>query len=77
MFSIMGLFFAVMILGFVVKVLGLAFRAAWGIGKFFAVVVFFPIMLVVMVVVGLMKIALPLLIVGVILSLVLPKLKDR
>ena len=63
------IFFVLMIVVFG-KMIGFALRASWGIMKLLCTVIFFPVILIGMVVGGLMYIAFPLLIVGGIIALV-------
>ena len=64
------LLFIICLIAFIVKAGGFALEATWGITKFLVGVVFFPIVLVIMVVAGLAAIALPvLLIAGLVLML--------
>lgn len=55
------------------KIIGFAIKAAWGISKIVCTVVLLPLFLVGLVLVGLIKIALPVLLVVGIVSLLIPK----
>ena len=59
----------------VIKLISLSIRAAWGIAKLIFFVIGFPVILLVLLAVGLIYLAVPLLIIGLILSFVLPKHK--
>lgn len=57
------LLFIFLMLGIFGKLIGLAFRATWGITKIFFRLIFLPVVLIGLVLAGLMYIALPLLVV--------------
>lgn len=57
------LLFVMTLVAVVLKLIGLAFKATWGIAKVIASIVVFPLTLVVMVCTGLIGIAFPILIV--------------
>ena len=57
------LLFIFLIFGVFGKLIGLAFRATWGITKIFFRLIFLPVVLIGLVLAGLMYIALPLLVV--------------
>ena len=57
------LFFIFLMFGVFGKLIGLAFRATWGITKIFFRLIFLPVVLIGLVLAGLMYIALPLLVV--------------
>ena len=59
----------------VIKLISLSIRAAWGITNLIFFVIGFPVILLVLLAVGLIYLAVPLLIIGLILSFVLPKHK--
>ena len=64
------LLFIIFMIGFLFKGIGMAFEFSWGLIKVLLTVVFWPIILIGMVVLGLIKIALPLLIIAGIIMLV-------
>ena len=68
------LIFLVMMILVFVKILGFAIRAAWGVSKIVCTVVFLPLLLVGLVLIGLVKIALPILLIVGGVSLLLPKI---
>ncbi len=57
------LLFIFLMIGVFGKLIGLAFRATWGITKIFFRLIFLPVILIGLVMAGLMYIALPLLVV--------------
>lgn len=65
-----SLIFAICMIGFIWKLFIFGVKAFWGIFKLLCSVVFFPVILIGMVVGGLMYIAFPLLIIGGIIVLV-------
>lgn len=70
MLTIFLIFLTVSIFG---KLALFAFKATWKIGKAILLLVFLPIILIVLLVVGLLYLALPILIIVGIVSLILPK----
>ena len=56
------------------KLLGFAIKAAWGVSKIVCTVVFLPLLLIGMVIIGLVKIALPILLIVGCVSFLLPKI---
>ncbi len=66
----LSLIFAICMIGFIWKLFIFGVKASWGILKLLCSVVFFPVILIGMVVGGLMYIAFPLLIIGGIIVLV-------
>ena len=68
--KMLSLLFAICMIWFVGKFFVFGLRASWGIMKLLCTVIFFPVILIGMVVGGLMYIAFPLLIVGGIIALV-------
>ncbi|MCI5502689.1 MAG: hypothetical protein SPI87_07085 [Anaerobutyricum sp.] len=68
------LIFLVMMILVFGKILGFAIRAAWGVSKIVCTVVFLPLLLVGLVLIGLVKIALPILLIVGGVSLLLPKI---
>ena len=68
------LIFLVMMILVFGKILGFAIRAAWGVSKIVCTVVFLPVLLVGLVLIGLVKIALPILLIVGGVSLLLPKI---
>ena len=68
--KMLSLLFTICIIWFVGKFFVFGLRASWGIMKLLCTVIFFPVILIGMVVGGLMYIAFPLLIVGGIIALV-------
>ena len=65
----LSLFFTICMIWFVGKSFVFGLKASWGIMKLLCTVVFFPVILIGMIVGGLMYIAFPLLIVGGIIAL--------
>ena len=63
MLTILFLLFFVFLFGIFGKLFFFGIRAAWGISKFILMLVFFPVILIGMLVIGLVKIAFPLLII--------------
>ena len=55
--------FLIFLFGIFGKLLFFGIRAAWGISKFVLMVVFFPVILIGMLIVGLVKLAFPLLLI--------------
>lgn len=55
--------FIILMFGCFGKLIGLALKAAWGASKIAAVFVLLPIILIVMVIIGLVKIAIPVLLI--------------
>ena len=68
------LIFLVMMILVFGKILGFAIRTAWGVSKIVCTVVFLPLLLVGLVLIGLVKIALPILLIVGGVSLLLPKI---
>ena len=68
------LIFLVMMILVFGKILGFAIRAAWGVSKIVCTVVFLPLLVVGLVLIGLVKIALPILLIVGGVSLLLPKI---
>ena len=68
------LIFLVMMILVFGKILGFAIRAAWGVSKIVCTVVFLPLLLVGLVLIGVVKIALPILLIVGGVSLLLPKI---
>ncbi|MBQ3786237.1 MAG: hypothetical protein II799_03085 [Lachnospiraceae bacterium] len=62
--------FIIFMIGFVFKSIGLAFKLSWGILKVLFTIVFWPIILIGLVIGGLMQIAFPLLIIAGVVLLV-------
>ena len=69
----LSLLFAVCMIWFIGKLFVFGMKASWGIIKLLGTVVFFPIILIGMVVGGLIYIALPLLIIGGVIVLAISK----
>ncbi len=67
------LIFMILMVAIFGKMIGFAIKAAWGISKIVCMVVLLPLFLVGLVLVGLIKIALPVLLVVGIVSLLIPK----
>ena len=70
------LLFTILMLLVFGKLLVFAIKAAWGISKIVCTIVLLPILLVGLVVIGLVRIALPILLVVGILSILVPKLNS-
>ena len=70
----LSILFTICMLWFVVKFFIFGLKASWGIMKLLCTVIFFPVKLIGMVVGGLIYIALPLLIIGGIIGLVMSRL---
>lgn len=68
------LIFMILMLVIFGKILGFAVRAAWGISKIICTVVLLPLLLIGLVIVGLVKIAFPVLLIVGIISLIAPKI---
>ena len=66
----LSLLFAICMIWFIGKFFIFGVKASWGILKLLCKVVFFPVILIVLVVGGLIYIALPLLIIGGIIALI-------
>ena len=64
MVTLLTLLFVICLIAFIWKFLVFGLKASWGILKLLCYVLFFPIILIVMVVGGLIKLALPILIIG-------------
>lgn len=64
------LLFTICMIWIVIKLVIFGVKAAWGVSKFLVTVVFFPVILIGMVVVGLIHLAFPLLIIGGIIAMV-------
>ncbi len=69
----LSLLFAICMIGFIWKLFVFGVKASWGIMKLLCTVVFFPVILIGMVLGGLMYIAFPLLIIGGIIALVISR----
>ena len=69
----LSLLFAIWMIGFIWKLFVFGVKASWGIMKLLCTVVFFPVILIGMVLGGLMYIAFPLLIIGGIIALVISR----
>ena len=69
----LALIFMVLLFMIFGKILIFAVKATWGITKIICTVVLFPLVLVGMVVIGIIKIALPVLLIVGIISLFMPK----
>lgn len=67
----LSLLFVICMIGFIWKLFIFGLKASWGIMKLLCTVVFFPVILIGMVLGGLMYIAFPLLIIGGIIALVI------
>ena len=67
------LLFLICLVGVVGKLFCFGLKAAWGISKFVLTIVFLPVVLIVMVIAGLIKIALPLLLIIGIVGLITEK----
>ena len=70
----LSILFTICMLWFIVKFFIFGLKASWGIMKLLCTVIFFPVILIGMVVGGLIYIALPLLIIGGIMGLVMSRL---
>ena len=70
----LSILFTICMLWFIVKFFIFGVKASWGIMKLLCTVIFFPVILIGMVVGGLIYIALPLLIIGGIIGLVMSRL---
>ena len=70
----LSLIFTICMIWFVGKFFIFGLKASWGIMKLLCTVIFFPVILIGMVVGGLIYIALPLLIIGGIIGLVMSRL---
>ncbi len=68
------LIFFIGVIWFVIKLFILGLKASWGIFKLLCTVIFFPLILIVMVVVGLVYLAFPLLIIAGIIAIVRSRL---
>ena len=69
MFTFIFMIMMILVFG---KLLGFAIKAAWGVSK----VVFLPLLLIGMVIIGLVKIALPILLIVGCVSFLLPKINN-
>ena len=69
----LSLLFAICMIGFIWKLFVFGLKASWGIMKLLCTVVFFPVILIGMVLGGLLYIAFPLLIIGGIIALVISR----
>lgn len=67
------LLFLICLFGIFGKLFCFGLKAAWGISKFVLTIVFLPVVLIVMVIAGLIKIALPLLLIIGIVGLITEK----
>ena len=70
----LSILFTICMRWFIVKFFIFGLKASWGIMKLLCTVIFFPVILIGMVVGGLIYIALPLLIIGGIIGLVMSRL---
>lgn len=70
----LSILFTICMLWFIVKFFIFGLKASWGIMKLLCTVIFFPVILIGMVVGGLIYVALPLLIIGGIIGLVMSRL---
>ena len=70
----LSILITICMLWFIVKFFIFGLKASWGIMKLLCTVIFFPVILIGMVVGGLIYIALPLLIIGGIIGLVMSRL---
>ena len=70
----LSILFTICMLWFIVKFFIFGLKASWGIMKLLCLIIFFPVILIGMVVGGLIYIALPLLIIGGIIGLVMSRL---
>ena len=70
----LSILFTICMLWFIVKFFIFGLKASWGIMKLLCTVIFFPVILIGMVVGGLIYIALPLFIIGGIIGLVMSRL---
>lgn len=70
----LSILFTICMLWFILKFFIFGLKASWGIMKLLCTVIFFPVILIGMVVGGLIYIALPLLIIGGIIGLVMSRL---
>ena len=70
----LSILFTICMLWFIVKFFIFGLKASWGIMKLLCTVIFFPVILIGMVVGGLIYIALPILIIGGIIGLVMSRL---
>ena len=61
--------FLIFLFGIFGKLFFFGIRAAWGISKFVLMVVFFPVILIGMLIVGLVKLAFPLLLIFVVIAM--------
>ncbi len=68
--NMLSLIFVICMIGFIWKLFVFGLKASWGIMKLLCTVVFFPVILIGMVLGGLLYIAFPLLIIGGIIALV-------
>ena len=68
--------FMIMMILVVGNLLGFAIKAAWGVSKIVCTVVFLPLLLIGMVIIGLVKIALPILLIVGCVSFLLPKINN-
>lgn len=64
------LLFAIFMMGFIFKGIGLAFKLSWGIISTLLIIVFWPIILIGLVLFGLIQLALPLLAIAAVILLV-------
>lgn len=69
-FVMLTLLFGICLLAFFGNMIVFAIKMAWGLGKVFFTVVFFPLILICMVVGGLIKLAFPLLLIGGVIGIV-------
>lgn len=58
------LLFVLLLIGFILKIIGVAFKASWGLVKIILTAVVFPVVLIGLVIGGLVTFAIPLLIIA-------------
>ncbi|MCR4691135.1 MAG: hypothetical protein K5739_07315 [Lachnospiraceae bacterium] len=63
------LLFVIFVLAFAVRIVVWALKAAWGISKLVFTLVLFPVILIGAIVAGLVQVALPLIIIGLVVSM--------
>ena len=73
MFTFIFMIMMILVFG---KLLGFAIKAAWEVSKIVCTVVFLPLLLIGMVIIGLVKIALPILLIVGCVSFLLPKINN-
>lgn len=65
------LLFGICLLAFFGNMIVFAVKMAWGLGKILCTVVFFPLILICLVIGGLIKLAFPLLLIGAVIGIVI------